>query len=49
MRQRSAKKRAEAQKLMEREDAEVQVGQEKADHRLKERLGELRRECVINK
>merc|ERR1719410_2458637 len=40
MRQRSAKKRAEAQKLMEREDAEVQVGQEKADHRLKERLEE---------
>ena len=40
MRQKSAQKRAEAHKMMEKEEAETIARQEKADHRLKERLGE---------
>jgi hypothetical protein len=39
LRQKSAKKRAEAHKMMEKEEAETVASQEKADHRLKERLG----------
>ena len=38
----TAKKRAEAQMMMEKEEAETLASQEKADHRLKERLGKDR-------
>jgi len=40
LRQKSAQKRAEAHKMMEKEEAETIARQEKADHRLKERLEE---------
>ena len=39
VRQKSAKRRAEAKKILEKEQAETLARQEKADHRLKERLG----------
>ena len=39
VRQKSARRRAEAKKILEKEQAETLACQEKADHRLKERLG----------
>ena len=39
MRQKSAKKRAETKKTLEREESETVANQDKADHKLKERLG----------
>ena len=37
--QKSAKKRAEATKMMEKEMADTSARQEKVDHKLKERIG----------
>ena len=37
--QKSAKKRAEAMKMMEKEMADTSARQEKVDHKLKERIG----------
>ena len=37
--QKSAKKRAEASKMMEKEMADTSARQEKVDHKLKERIG----------
>ena len=39
--QKSAKKRAEAAKMIEKEIAATSARQEKVDHKLKERIGEL--------
>ena len=41
MRQKSARRRAEAHKLMEREEADTAARQEKVDHKLRERLGQF--------
>ena len=37
--QKSAKKRAEAAEMMEKEMADTEARQEKVDHKLKERIG----------
>ena len=39
--QKSAKKRAEAAKMIEKEISAMSARQEKVDHKLKERIGEL--------
>ena len=39
--QKSVKKRAEASKMIEKEKADTTTRQEKVDHKLKERIGEL--------
>ena len=41
--QKSAKKRAEAAKMIEKEISAMAARQEKVDHKLKERIGELSR------
>ena len=41
VRQKSARRRAEAHKLMEREEADTAARQEKVDHKLRERLGQF--------
>ena len=44
--QKSAKKRAEAAEMMEKEMADTEARQEKVDHKLKERIGIY---CAIEK